>query len=291
MSARSNRPLVVAASRMSGVRAYIDVEPDALAAALRPLGPVGLLGPPKRQLCCELWRVTHPRVLIGGLEQSDWTSVARSIGEVAGSFWGGKVARSWGSFLALRAEAATRWTVIEPYHELLVSVPDVRYPGCAEPVSVALGMATDLPLAVRLDRLAYYGYNKCLADFSTDGRHEWEVSIDGTPFLQASFEPTGRTAEDFDRGAAGSGGLQPLLGGLVEGRPMIAELRRDLVESGDNLHEVEGTLSVHQSRFPLMKPGDHPVTSSDAPDTRISVGFRDAETHVTYPRPPDRTLP
>jgi len=320
-------PLIVAASRMTGVRCYIDVDPDDLRAALSPLGPLEFLGPAGgRQVCCELWRATDGRVLIGGLERQEWALVAGELGRLAGLYWGASMAWAlrtlsnvtggdpgvWGpaarpgpaaeieevrraadlgaergaEMMARGAMNMTRWTVIEPYHELLLSVPDVLYEGCEEPVSVALGMATDSQLAFRLDRLSWYGYNKRMAEFSTDTPHEWDVRIDGVPLLRGRFHRTGRTEYDFERSEAASGTIQPLLGGLEDRRPMIADLRRDLCESGDDLHEVEGTLWFGEEIFPLMRSGSHDVRSTDAPPNRISVGFERLETFVTYPRSP-----
>jgi hypothetical protein len=301
-------PLVVAASRMTGVRCYLDVDPVTLARVLAGLGRVELVGPRRHQVCCELWRVTEGRVLVGGLEQHQWAMVARELGHVTGAIWGAwttwarqassglmsrgrptrnphEAARRMGEFFERQAVEATQWTLIEPYHELLFSVPDVLYEGRREPVSVVLGMTTDLPLALKLDRIAYYGYDKHMTEFSTDGRHRWEVTLDGAPFLSASLKPTGRVEADIDRARVSSGTTQPLLGGLRDRRPMIAELRRDLNASGEDLHEVEGTIELRRAPFPLLSDGRHPVRSADAPPTRISVGFREVEAFVTYPRP------
>lgn len=187
--------------------------------------------------------------------------------------------------MANQARDTTAWTVVEPYHELLFTVPDVRLPGAPEPVSVVLGMTTDLPLALKIDRIASYGYDKRMAEFSTDGRHHWEVTVDGVPFLSADFEATGRGEDDIDRAGAASGTVQPLLGGLRERRPMLAELRRDLAASGDQLREVEGTIELKTQLFPLLETGRHSVRSRKAPPNRISMSFRGVETFVTYPRP------
>lgn len=339
MSLWDSPPLVVAASRMSGVRCYLDVDPDRLRDALRPLGPVELLGPPGRQLCCELWYVTDGRVLVGGLEQDEWAMVAGELARGTAGFWGacggwargmlsvpgggspggeaappgdgsGKppptgpgsqwlgametamrygraAAEAWGDYAHRQTTDLTRWTVIDPYHELLLSVPDVMYPGCEEPVSVALGMATDSDLAFRLDRLSFYGYDKRMARFSTDRARQWEVTIGGQPVLRAHFAPTGRDERDFNRSEAASGTIQPLLGGIRDRRPMLAELRRDLFASGDGLHEVEGGVEFAQELFPLMEPGIHRVESRNAPPSRISVGFERLQTWVTYPRSPE----
>lgn len=327
MSLWDSPPLVVAASRMTGVRCYLDVDPDRLHDALRPLGPIELLGPPERQLCCELWYVTDGRVLVGGLEQDEWAMVAGEVARATAGFWGAcsgwargllgppgdgsaglppsgpgsqwlaavdtartfgrAAADAWAGYAHRQTMNLTRWTVIDPYHELLLSVPDVMYPGCEEPVSVALGMATDSDLAFRLDRLSFYGYDKRIARFSTDGGGQWEVTIDGQPLLRAHFESTGRDERHFNRSEAASGTIQPLLGGLRDRRPMLAELRRDLLASGDGLHEVEGEVDFAQELFPLMERGRHAVESRNAPPSRISVGFERLETWVTYPRSPE----
>jgi hypothetical protein len=294
--------LAVAASKMTGVRCYVDVDPGELARTLAPLGAVELAAPEGRQVCCELWRVTEGRILAGGLERREWAMVARELGHLAGGFWGASTAWAWGArrarqaalvgsarmgdFMERQALDATRWTVIEPYHELLVSVPDVRYAGSPAPVSVVLGMTTDSPLALKIDSIAYYGYDKRLTEFSTDGLHDWEVRLESRPFLRATFEPTGRLEADIDRTAAASGTIQPLLGGLRSRRPMLAELRRDLRTSGDELHEVEGTIEFGRELFPSLLSGLHQVRSRGAPPRRVSVGFRELETFVTYPWPP-----
>ena len=67
---------------------------------------------------------------------------------------------------------------------------------------------------------------------------------------------------------------------------MLSELRRDLCASGEDLHEVEGSVEFAQELFPLMGEGHHRVRSEDAPPSRISVGFRGLDTYVTYPRSP-----
>lgn len=277
--------LVVAGGRMTGVRCYIDVDPDELLRALAPLGAIELLAPAGRQVCCELWRLTRGHVLVGGLERERWVEMAGELGRSAASFWGPRISREWGSLLERQAAAMTRWMVIEPYHELLFSVPDVRYPGCEEPVSVALGMATDLPLAFHIDHIAWYGYDKRLGTFATDGAHSWDVSVEGELLLSARLEPTGRTGQDFDRAAAASGAAQPLLGGLRENRPMVAELRHDLADCDHQLEEVEGTIELTRGHLPLDLTGRHAVRSRGAPPNRISLGFKDVEAFVTYPRP------
>ena len=304
--------LRVAASKMTGVRCYLDVEPDALARTLAPLGHVEVRGPPRRQICCELWHVTEGRVLVGGREREEWASVAREMGHLAGGWWGASMAWTWGAlarptgvadrarlarrwaqegaaragdFMAGQARDATHWTVVEPYHELLFTVPDVQLEGAPEPVSVVLGMVTDLPLALKIDRIASYGYDKRMAEFSTDGRHHWEVTVDGAPFLRAAFEPTGRGEAEIDRVSAAAGTIQPLLGGLSDRRLVLAELRRDLGASGDQLREVEGTVEVESWLFPLVEEGCHAVRSREAPPNRISMSFRGVDTFVTYPRP------
>ena len=314
MTARA--PLVVGAGTMTGVRCYLDVDPDELREALRPLGPIELRGPGRRQVCCELWRVSDGRVLLGGLEQDEWARAARELGGIVGGFWGASMSWAYGAlsgvargaegaaravrdgaragaaragdFLARQAVGLTRWTIIEPYHELLLSVPDAMLPGRAEPISVVLGMVTDLPLAYHLDRLAYYGYDKRIAEFETDARHRWDVSVDGAPFVSARFEPTGREEAEIDRAGAASGTVQPLLGGLRDRRPMFAELRRDLAATGEEIHEVEGTVELSQALFPALRLGAHRVRSRKAPPTRVSVGFRGVEAFVTYPRAPGR---
>jgi hypothetical protein len=190
-----------------------------------------------------------------------------------------------GEFLAQQAVALTRWTVIEPYNEVLLSVPDVRYRGMKHHVSVVLGMLTDQPLAIQIDRMAFYGYDKHMAGFDTDARYRWDVSVGGAPFLSARLEPTGRVEGDFDRARAATGTIQPLLGGLRDRRPMLAELRRDLVATGDQVHEVEGTVELSRELFPGLRPGRHTIRSRTAPADRVSVGFRGVDASVSYPRP------
>ena len=77
-----------------GVNDY-DVDTDAVARSLAPLGSMDLGGTTDRRVCCEIWRVTDGRVLIGGLEQHDWVMAAREMGRLAGTFWGASAGWAW----------------------------------------------------------------------------------------------------------------------------------------------------------------------------------------------------
>jgi len=220
VSAGDGRDLVSAAT-LDGLCCELAVDREELFECVRSaLGVTPALEGEPRAVC-ELWQVTNGRTLVAGFDTHRFVEQ-----------WAGLT----GPLLGLGAEAGralTRLFSLGPYRECLVVVPNVRLEPDARPHSLVLGMVTDDPVALSIDRGFGYGYRKRLGRFGFAEQRRFEVRVEGTPALAGEIVDDGAAAlADADRSWLADYWAQPLLGSRGPRDLRRSWLRRGLDEPG-----------------------------------------------------------
>ena len=229
--------------------------------------PTGV-GPELASVVCEVWQVTDGRSLFGGFDPLDvveqWTALASSLFGLG----------------AAPVRALSRALTLGPYRECLVAVPNVRVDGRRERHALVLGMITDNPIALSIDRSFGYGYRKRLGTFRFEDRRRFEVRVGQELVVsgEVTDEPASSGLPEPDRAWLADYWAQPLLGwhaphdlrrSWLERRFEAADARAARVTSRVTLSPELG-LGPDEDRFPVAARA---VSFSGVP-TRISLPRR-----------------
>ena len=270
---------IISGATLDGAYFELPVDQSRLAGHLAGLGPLrladrgGSVDAP-RPVVCELWRVTEGRLFPAGFDQfamlDRWQDLLFSAGTLA------TAASNW-----LSALRRLSWG---PYHELLVCVPDVQIEDDPERYTLVLGMATDDRLALAIDRIVGYGYNKRLGQFSFAASGALQVEANGEPLLSGmipvpALEPL-RPAPDF--GWLQERWQRPLLGRRANGNWCCSRLERQLT-SATELRSADGSLWVHEALGPVLAAA-YELSSEQSAGARAAL-FRGVTTRISLPHP------
>jgi hypothetical protein len=199
---------IVSAATLDGLCCELWIDRARLLACVRGQGALHLEhvnhgAPELSPVICELWQVTHGRSVLGGFDPH------RLVEQWAGA------AGSWLGLGADTGRALNRLFSLGPYRECLLAVPNVSLERGGERHALVLGMITDNPIALSIDRSFGYGYRKRLGRFRFEDRRRFEVVVEREVAVSGeivdddeprSLEPDRAWLDDY--------WAQPLLGRL-----------------------------------------------------------------------------
>jgi hypothetical protein len=162
---------IVSAATLDGLCCELWIDRARVLACLRSQGALQLAtvnhgDPGLSPVICELWQVTDGRSVLAGFDPH------RLVEQWAG------VAGSWFGLGADTARALSRLFSLGPYREFLLTVPNVLIEPGGERHALVLGMITDNPIALSIDRSFGYGYRKRLGRFQFEDRRRFEVLVE-----------------------------------------------------------------------------------------------------------------
>lgn len=300
----TERTEFVSRASLSGVCAAVPVERAALSKFLLEFGPLRINTAPSSRhwLICELWTVRDGRALVAGLDGGE--AAARLAGLSAGLaayMWGtglGGVAAMFGArnmatalqqgaergytqaaeLAERQTRSVARWASLGPYHELMLTVPDVCLGSGSLAHAAVLTMVTDDSIALWIDRAFGYGYGKRRGTLSVTEPAEWSVSVQESDSVRTHLLPSGATA-DVEK--VNAWWRQPLLGGLRDGSWSSSHLERRLDRRQTVCSALSGTVELLGAEFPKSLRGPHSV---GAPDDGLAIAFHQVDSRISYPR-------
>ncbi|HKP63353.1 MAG TPA: hypothetical protein VJV78_41745 [Polyangiales bacterium] len=183
----------------------------------------------------ELWRVERGQLALGGKALEDvWAAAGTAAWAAPALLFGSRERLKRAADSGARAGRAVADALIDrwgSYHELLVSIPDVRAPDLTEPCQLVLGMYTDSALSKRGAEWLGYGYGKRLADFQRCDFATFSTRVpDDGRSLRARFAPSSGSSQLLasvsELAQLRAWLSQPLLG-LHGGARALSRLTRD----------------------------------------------------------------
>ena len=305
---------IVSGASIDGLAFDLPVSRTELARYLREFGPLRIggssSGAPLHVVSCELWTVGDGHLMPGGIDQHDvvarWAGV---VGGFTGAMWGGALGLLAGArtndaarlfaaagdgarvgfkgaatIAGAYARRVSERTALGPYHELLVSVPDVCLGDSPIRYTAVLDMLTDDVLAQSVDRWFGYGYHKQLCRFALPEEGSFDVRVNEQSVvsgcLRKSDDPRGRD-HGLRLDELNTRWAQPLLGGLHDGRWRSSRLERRIDAGVAACWGVRGSVEVRGNGVTTPLIGDFLVGENDA----LAVAFVGVPTRISHPRP------
>jgi hypothetical protein len=267
-----------ASARLELCVCVLHVPREPLARALAELGPLELSADDEGRapICIELWDVREGRIRFAGLPQERlYETGAMLMGSAYGALLGplgslsmGLAGRSLGAALS---SAASR--TLGRYRELLIGVPNVTLAGAASCYFV-LGMRTDSPFAITVDRLLGYGFDKRAASFAG-------TLAGGLSVREASRQPELLHARiDEAVSTMGESSFAPVRAWLE--RPLLAGTRGRLAFS--TLRRAYPAGAISADRATLQLGALHPALPPVAHAAEI-FRVRDVAVELSLPSP------
>jgi hypothetical protein len=198
---------IVSAATLDGLCCELWLDRARLLACVRGQGnlhlePVDHGDPDLSPVICELWQVTHGRSVLGGFDPH------RLVEQWAGA------AGSWLGLGADTGRALNRLFSLGPYRECLLAVPNVSLERGGERHALVLGMITDNPIALSIDRSFGYGYRKRLGRFRFEDKRRFEVVVEREVAVSGEIIDEDRGSLELDSTFLDDYWAQPLLGRL-----------------------------------------------------------------------------
>lgn len=276
-------------ARLSGVHLTLPWPRESLNQSLRVWGsleaqPVEDYPSSEHPICFELWRITGGRLELGGTDQHEYcATLAAAYGSILERSVRSLVALRVSRRLGARARELSQMAslYLGTYHELLVSIPNVRLAGrVAEPHTLVLGMITDSRLARWGDTAFGFRYNKQPGIFETDGLSSWRVSAGGCQLMSVRVTPAS-VASPPDLGPRNYHWQSPLLGGLGTRRWVGSQLQRDLLAPDVRVSAAAGTFDLSHALALGPGAGVHDLAAESS--AWAPLLFANVDARVSYP--------
>lgn len=265
---------IVSGATLDGFYLEIPFERDALQRKLEELGPFRLVGGPPC-VACEVWRISKGRFIPAGFDRRSWSARWADTLDTLNGRWLGERGMFWRQLSRSVDEAFS----VEPYHELVIAVPDVRFADEPTLYTLVLGMVTDSRLAMSLDWWGGYGYRKQLGAFEFDMPGEFRVTTDSESLLSGKVRRSPTRAGDL--AWLDARWRQPLLGCVRPGSFSVSRLNRSIRANG--CHAGSGVVELHDPSGVGLLSGLPAIRAHGTRACRVAL-FSDIATRISAPR-------